>query len=64
MNETDFSIMNCQANQDNIIPQIRLINRLVHRLDLGWIESGKVRRFLIKRHLEDIHPGKPDRDKP
>ena len=56
--------IDCQTNRDNIIQQIRLIDQLVHRLDLGWIESGKVRQFLIKHYLEDAHPDKPDCNKP
>jgi len=56
--------LDCQANQDNIVQQVRLIDQLVHRLDQGWIESGKVRQFLIKHYLEEAQTGRAGRGQP
>ena len=44
--------------RDKIGEQIRIINDLVTRLDEGWVESEKVRSFLIRhyRHGEDTTP--------
>lgn len=39
---------------DRIVEQVELINNLVRRLDSGWVESGKVRRFLLKHYREDM----------
>jgi CheY-like chemotaxis protein len=50
--------MDCRKHQGDIIEQIRAINNLVHRLDHGWIESGKIRQFLIRHYLEEVHPGR------
>jgi len=45
--------------RDRIGEQIRIINDLVTRLDKGWIESEKVRSFLLRhyRHGEEYPPG-------
>jgi two-component system, response regulator PdtaR len=38
------------ANQDRIMDQIGVINNLVSRLDRGWVESEKVRQFLLRHY--------------
>ena len=42
--------------QDKILEQVAIIDSIVTRLDQGWLESEKVRRFLI----EHYHHGNPD----
>jgi PAS domain S-box-containing protein len=46
--------LDCTHYQERILDQIRQIDTLVNRLDRGWVESEKVRRFLI-RHYQ-YHP--------
>ena len=36
--------------RDQIAEQIRIVNDLVTQLDRGWIESEKVRSFLIRHY--------------
>jgi DNA-binding response OmpR family regulator len=49
---------------DEIVEQIRMIDDLVHRLDQGWVESRKVRRFLMRHYLEETKPAQPVRKQP
>lgn len=42
--------LDCVHYRDRILDQIGLINNLVARLDRGWVESDKVRRFLLLRY--------------
>jgi two-component system, response regulator PdtaR len=51
--------LDCIHYRDRIIQQIGLIDTLVDRLDHGWVESEKVRRFLI-RHYQDNPEDLPD----
>jgi two-component system, response regulator PdtaR len=39
--------------RDHIIEQIAVIDTLVSRLDHGWVESEKVRRFLLRHYRYD-----------
>jgi two-component system, response regulator PdtaR len=50
--------LDCMHNRERILEQIRLIDTLVDRLDHGWVESEKVRKFLL-RHYRD-NPHNPD----
>lgn len=43
--------IDCVHYRERILEQIELINNLVTRLDRGWIESDKVRRFLLLHYL-------------
>jgi PAS domain S-box-containing protein len=45
-----FVNLDCEKNRDRIMQQIGTIDNLVSRLDRGWIESEKVRRFLIRHY--------------
>ena len=45
---------------DEIVEQVRIIDDIVNRLDQGWVESRKVRRFLMKHYLDEIKPGQQD----
>jgi two-component system, response regulator PdtaR len=42
--------LDCANYRDRIIQQIELIDTLVNRLDHGWVESEKVRRFLLRHY--------------
>jgi PAS domain S-box-containing protein len=46
-----FVDLDCNHYRERILEQIRVIDDLVDRLDRGWVESEKVRQFLI-RHYE------------
>ena len=35
---------------DNIVKQITVIDQIVDKLDKGWIESEKIRNFLMKHY--------------
>lgn len=48
--------LDCDRYQENIVEQVEVINDLVRRLDRGWIESEKVRNFLLKHYLGDESP--------
>jgi two-component system, response regulator PdtaR len=50
--------LDCLRYQGRILDQIGLIDTLVKRLDHGWLESEKVRRFLLRhyRHRPDDEP--------
>jgi two-component system, response regulator PdtaR len=54
-----FVDLNCVQYRERIIEQIMLIDSLVDRLDRGWVESEKVRRFLIRHYLggDSQNPG-------
>ena len=43
-------------NQEKILEQVKIIDSIVTRLDEGWLESEKVRRFL----MEHYHHGNRD----
>jgi PAS domain S-box-containing protein len=45
-----FILIDECAHQEQIIHQIEEINRIITELDLGWIESEKVRKYLRKYH--------------
>lgn len=47
-----FILIDECAHQEQILGQIEEIDRIVTELDLGWIESEKVRKFLRKYHGE------------
>jgi PAS domain S-box-containing protein len=55
---TGYADLSDNKFKEQIDEQIRIINNLVTRLDEGWIESEKVRSFLIRhyRHGEDTTP--------
>jgi CheY-like chemotaxis protein len=42
--------LDCARYQGHIMNQIGLLDALVDRLDRGWVESEKVRRFLIRHY--------------
>ena len=56
---TGYADLSDNKFKAQIEEQIRIINDLVTRLDEGWIESEKVRSFLIRhfRHGEDTAQG-------
>ncbi|HDR72483.1 MAG TPA: PAS domain S-box protein [Methanoculleus sp.] len=47
-----FILIDECAHQHQILGQIEEIDRIITELDLGWIESEKVRKFLRKYHGE------------
>ncbi|MDG6257135.1 MAG: CHASE4 domain-containing protein [Methanomicrobiaceae archaeon] len=47
-----FLLIDDCDHQEQIIGQIEEIDRIITELDLGWIESEKVRKFLRKYHGE------------
>ena len=51
--------LDCVRYQENIMKQIGVIDDLVSRLDRGWVESEKVRKFLLRhyRYTPDDEPG-------
>ncbi|MFA4825546.1 MAG: response regulator [Methanoregula sp.] len=51
--------LDCSQNRKQILEQIELINTLVDHLDRGWVESEKVRRFLI-RHYREVPDEMPE----
>jgi two-component system, response regulator PdtaR len=57
--------LDCEESKSRIVEQVMAIDDLVTRLDHGWIESEKVRRFLY-RHYHHGETGAPDAktDKP
>jgi PAS domain S-box-containing protein len=44
--------LDCIQYQARIIEQIRVIDRLVDRLDRGWVESTKVRSYLLRHYYD------------
>lgn len=42
--------LDCVHYREHITKQISMIDTLVNRLDYGWVESEKVRRFLIRHY--------------
>jgi two-component system, response regulator PdtaR len=50
--------LDCVQYRENIMKQIGTIDNLVARLDRGWVESEKVRKFLL-RHYRDKQDGEP-----
>lgn len=44
--------LDCIHYRERIMEQIGLINNLVTRLDRGWVESDKVRRFLLQHYRD------------
>jgi len=42
--------LDCVLYREHITKQISMIDALVDRLDYGWVESEKVRRFLIRHY--------------
>ncbi|HPS23874.1 MAG TPA: response regulator [Methanoregulaceae archaeon] len=51
--------LDCVRNRENIMKQIGVIDDLVSRLDHGWVESEKVRKFLLHHYRDnpDNEPG-------
>jgi PAS domain S-box-containing protein len=45
-----FVDLDCVRYRARILEQIRVIDDLVDRLDRGWVESEKVRQFLIRHY--------------
>ena len=50
--------LDCVKFRDKISEQISVIDKLVDQLDHGWVESEKVRQFLL-RHYHDSPTAKP-----
>jgi two-component system, response regulator PdtaR len=53
--------LDCIQYRARIIEQVRVIDSLVNRLDKGWVESEKVRRFLLRHYwdkLDDLSDSK------
>jgi PAS domain S-box-containing protein len=48
-----FILIDECAHQEQILGQIEEIDHIITELDLGWIESEKVRKFLRKYHGEE-----------
>jgi two-component system, response regulator PdtaR len=44
--------LDCHQYRERILDQVMQIDHLVDRLDRGWVESGKVKQFLL-RHYKD-----------
>jgi PAS domain S-box-containing protein len=55
--------LDCIQHRENIMKQIGIIDNLVSRLDHGWVESEKVRKFLL-RHYRDIPDNEPGTSPP
>jgi PAS domain S-box-containing protein len=55
--------LDCAHFRENIMKQIMVIDDLVSRLDRGWVESEKVRKFLL-RHYRDTLDDKPETSPP
>ena len=51
--------LDCVHYRERIIDQVRQIDSIVDRLDRGWVESEKVRRFLL-RHFHDDPEDAPE----
>jgi len=51
--------LDCARYRENIMKQIGMIDDLVSRLDRGWVESEKVRKFLLRHYRDnpDDEPG-------
>jgi len=39
--------------REHILNQVKQIDSLVNRLDRGWVESGKVKQFLLRHYLDN-----------
>lgn len=46
--------LDCEKYRQRIIDQIGQIDTLVNRLDRGWVESEKVRRFLLRHYWHNL----------
>jgi PAS domain S-box-containing protein len=46
--------LDCIQYRARILEQIMAIDSLVHRLDQGWVESEKVRRFLLRHYWDKL----------
>jgi PAS domain S-box-containing protein len=59
-----FVDLNCVQYKERIFEQINILDSLVDRLDRGWVESEKVRRFLLRNYLRhDVpNPNREDSD--
>jgi two-component system, response regulator PdtaR len=55
--------LDCVQYRENIMMQIGMIDNLVARLDRGWVESEKVRKFLL-RHYQDKQDDEPGMSPP
>jgi len=56
---TGFVSLDCTKYKERIREQIDLIDNLVARLDHGWVESEKVRKFLL-RHYHNNPDDEPE----
>jgi len=45
--------LDCHQYRERIMGQIMQIDGLVSRLDRGWVESRKVKRFLLRHYLDN-----------
>lgn len=57
-----YVCLDCIHYRERILEQVAVIDTLVDRLDNGWLESEKVRRFLLRhyRSSQDNAGGSPD----
>ena len=56
-----FVDLNCVQYKERIFEQINILDSLVDRLDRGWVESEKVRKFLLRNYLRHDVPN-PDHE--
>jgi len=54
-----YASLDSEESKSKIVEQVMVIDNLVTRLDHGWVESEKVRRFLY-RHYRHGNAGEPD----
>ena len=47
---TGYVTLDSAGFRDKILAQVRIIDDLVHQLDQGWVESEKVRKFLLRHY--------------
>jgi two-component system, response regulator PdtaR len=53
--------LDCSRYRERILEQIGVIDTLVDRLDRGWVESEKVRQFLLRHYRDNSSdPGPED----
>ncbi|NMB79410.1 MAG: hypothetical protein GYA23_10005, partial [Methanomicrobiales archaeon] len=47
---TGYVCLDCIQYRERILEQVGYIDTLIDRLDRGWLESEKVRRFLLRHY--------------
>lgn len=47
---TGYALMNDSKSADKILSQIHAIDKLINELDKRWLESDKIRDYLMKHH--------------